>query len=170
MYDSITGPTVVDALSYFGDFEVSGNLNCYDSVHIVASSPAIDTLTDADLSNWSCSVHEAFSKFPSVGLNGFQALAIADGVVAPGTQTYGDGHSGLPYIISRGATPAGCGDGHWDPSLGEECDDGNVANGDGCSSSCKCESGIANGNGTCGTKPSVSGDQYESDDPHRLTT
>ncbi|KAH6667999.1 hypothetical protein B0J14DRAFT_176321 [Halenospora varia] len=147
-YDSIEVANV-DALSYFGTFEVRGQLSCYDKVHIVASSPAIDTLTDAYLSNWGCSVHEAFSAYPSVGLNGFQAIAIADGVVAPGTQNYGDGHSGLPYIITRGATPAGCGDGHWDPSIGEECDDGNVIDGDGCSKSCKCESGKPKGDGTC---------------------
>lgn len=151
----------VDALSYFGTFEVRGELSCYDKVHIVASSPAIDTLTDADLSNWGCSVHEAFSIYPNTGVNGFQAIAIADGVVAPGTQTYGDGHSGLPYIITRGATPAGCGDGHWDPALFEECDDGNSVDGDGCSKSCKCESGKANGDGTCapvnGTLPSGPG-------------
>ncbi|EPE32464.1 hypothetical protein GLAREA_07597 [Glarea lozoyensis ATCC 20868] len=147
-YDNIAVSNV-DALSYFGTFEVRGKLSCYDKVHIVASSPAIDTLTDAYLSNWGCSVHEAFSVYPSVGMNGFQAIAIADGVVFPGTQTYGDGHSGLPYIITRGATPAGCGDGKWDTAIGEECDDGNVVDGDGCSKSCKCESGLPKGDGTC---------------------
>jgi cysteine-rich repeat protein len=147
-YDGIAVSNV-DALAYFGTFEVRGQLDCYNAVHIVASSPAIDTLTDDYLSNWSCSVHEAFSAYPSIGVNGFQGLAIADGVVAPGTQNYGDGHSGLPYIISRGATPAGCGDGHWDASVGEECDDGNTVDGDGCSHSCKCESGKAKGDGTC---------------------
>jgi len=147
-YDTIEVSEVA-ALSYFGRFEVRGKLDCYNKVHIVASSPAIDTLTDADLSNWSCSIHEAFSAYPSVGLNGFQAIAIADGAVAPGTQNFGDGHSGLPYIITRGATPAGCGDGKWDASIGEECDDNNILDGDGCSKSCKCESGVPGGDGTC---------------------
>jgi len=155
-YDTIAVANV-DALGYFGTFEVRGQLQCYDDVHIVASSPSIDTLTDAYLSGWSCSVHEAFSAYPSVGINGFQAIAIADGVVAPGTQQFAGGHTGLPYIITRGATPAGCGDGVWDASIGEECDDGNTANGDGCSISCKCESGKAKGDGTClagnGTTP-----------------
>ncbi|KAG9233603.1 putative Pappalysin-2 [Amylocarpus encephaloides] len=147
-YDTVPVANV-EALSYFGTFEVRGDLSCYDKVHIVASHPAIDTLTDTYLSNWGCSVHEAFSAYPSVGLNGFQAIAIADGVVFPGTQNYGDGHSGLPYIITRGATPAGCGDGKWDASIGEECDDGNTVPGDGCSLSCKCESGLPKGDGTC---------------------
>ncbi|OAP63142.1 hypothetical protein AYL99_02369 [Fonsecaea erecta] len=159
-YNTAEVDTPVPALSYFGDFKVFGQDNNgaggYNDIHIVASSPAIDTLTDADLSNWSFSTHEAFSTYPSVGQNGFQALAIADGVITTGTQTYGDGHSGLPYILSRGATPAGCGDGVFEPSLGEECDDGNAVDGDGCSKSCKCESGIANGDGTCGSVTTTS--------------
>ncbi len=32
-----------------------------------------------------------------------------------------------------------CGDGYWNPLSGEECDDANLANGDGCSSLCKLE-------------------------------
>ncbi|OAL32392.1 hypothetical protein AYO22_00414 [Fonsecaea multimorphosa] len=139
-YDTAEVDTPVPALSYFGDFKVFGQDNNgaggYNEIHIVASSPAIETLTDDDLSNWSYSTHEAFSTYPSVGQNGFQALAIADGVITTGTQTYGDGHSGLPYILSRGATPAGCGNGVFEPSLGEECDDGNTVDGDGCSKSC----------------------------------
>jgi hypothetical protein len=81
-------------------------LSCYDKVHIVASSPALGALNDADLSNWGCSIHEAFSLYPSIGVNGFQALAIAQDVIGDGSQTFGDGTVGLPYIISRGATPA----------------------------------------------------------------
>ncbi|KAH0555802.1 hypothetical protein GP486_006252, partial [Trichoglossum hirsutum] len=133
----------------FGDFTVRGNLDCYNNAHIVASSPALGSLDDTALSNWSCSVHEAFSQYPSLGVNGFQALAIAKDIIGDGSQTFGDGTIGLPYILSRGATPAGCGDGKWDASLGEECDDGNAVAGDGCSVSCKCESGRPGGNGTC---------------------
>ena len=109
----------------------------------------MDSLDDASLSDWSCSVHEAFSSYPSVGTNGFQALAIAQDILGVGSQTFGDGTIGLPYIISRGATPAKCGDGVWDEKFGEECDDGNTVNGDGCSLSCKCESGLPKGDGTC---------------------
>jgi cysteine-rich repeat protein len=143
--------STVDALSYFGDFQVRGNLDCYNKAHIVASSPALGTLDDAALSNWSCSVHEAFSVYPSVGVNGFQALAIAQDIIGAGSQTFGDGTIGLPYIISRGATPAGCGNGIWEKAFGEECDDGknNGAPGDPCSISCKCVSGRAAGDGTC---------------------
>jgi len=149
-YQSVASAKV-DALSYFGDFEVRGNLDCYNKVHIVASSPALGTLDDAALSDWSCSVHEAFSVYPSVGVNGFQALAIAQDIIGVGSQTFGDKTIGLPYIISRGATPAGCGNGIWESSIGEECDDGknNGVLGDPCSLSCKCLSGRAKGDGTC---------------------
>ncbi|KAN0107877.1 hypothetical protein V8E51_007619 [Hyaloscypha variabilis] len=149
-YQSVDNATV-DALSYFGDFEVRGNLDCYNTVHIVASSPALGTLDDAALSDWSCSVHEAFSVYPSVGVNGFQALAIAQNIIGAGSQTFADGTIGLPYIISRGATPSGCGNGIWQPTFGEECDDGknNGVLGDPCSISCKCLSGRPAGNGTC---------------------
>lgn len=139
----------VESLSYFGDFTVRGNLACYNKAHIVASSPALGTLNDAALSSWSCSVHEAFSSYPSVGINGFEALAIAQDVIGEGSQTFGDKTIGLPYIISRGATPAGCGDGIWEASLNEECDDGNTVASDGCSASCKCESGRPTGDGHC---------------------
>ncbi|RDW59063.1 hypothetical protein BP5796_11987 [Coleophoma crateriformis] len=148
LYDTIDNDTVL-YLSYFGDFGVHGNLGCYDTAHIVASSPALGTLSDPDLSNWGCSVHEAFTRYPTVGINAFQALAIAQDVAGDGSRTFGDGTAGVPYIISRGATPSGCGDGRFDPTLGEECDDGNLLNGDGCSLSCKCESGRSDGNGNC---------------------
>ncbi|PQE07408.1 hypothetical protein CJF32_00005304 [Rutstroemia sp. NJR-2017a WRK4] len=147
-YNSVESATI-ESLSYFGDFGVRGNLACYNKVHIVASSPALGTLDDAALSSWSCSVHEAFSHYPSVGVNGFQALAIAQDVIGDGSQTFGDKTIGLPYIISRGATPAGCGNGIWEPSVGEECDDNNKVSGDGCSASCKCESGRSTGDGHC---------------------
>ncbi|KAH0544766.1 hypothetical protein FGG08_001133 [Glutinoglossum americanum] len=165
-YDGVDTGTIT-SLSYFGEFGMRGNLDCYDNSHIVASSPALGTLTDDALSNWSCSVHEAFSKYPSTGINGFQALAIAKDIIGDGSQTFGDGTIGLPYIISRGATPAGCGDGKFDASLGEECDDGNTANGDGCSASCKCESGKPKGDGTCLPAP---GSNTTSSSNHSIPT
>jgi cysteine-rich repeat protein len=147
-YDTVDN-AIVTSLSEFGDFEVRGNLQCYNVAHIVATSPALATLTDAALSNWDCSVHEAFSVYPQTGLGSFQALAIAKDIIGAGSQTFGDGTVGLPYIISRGATPAACGNGIFEPQFGEECDDGNTVDGDGCSSSCKCESGRPDGKGKC---------------------
>jgi cysteine-rich repeat protein len=41
----------------------------------------------------------------------------------------------------------GCGNGVTEPGLGEQCDDGNIANGDGCSATCQTEGGADCGNG-----------------------
>lgn len=42
-------------------------------------------------------------------------------------------------LISGSAFGARCGDGISDPLAGEQCDDGNTIDGDGCSSSCLIE-------------------------------
>src|SRR4051794_1405055 len=52
-----------------------------------------------------------------------------------------------------GGNNAVCGDGHVDP--GEECDDGNETNGDGCSSACKTELPV------CGNGKVESGEQCD---------
>jgi uncharacterized repeat protein (TIGR01451 family) len=83
-----------NSLSGAGDFTVTG-VGCYNDAHIVAAHPALDGLTDANLSDWSCSVHEAFDSWPS----DFQVLAIAEGV---GTYVASDGTTGTPYILARG--------------------------------------------------------------------
>lgn len=74
----------VQVLDQFGSFSVTG-VPCESAVVITASHPAIASLTAADLSNWSCSVHEAFVGFP----NNFIVLAksVADN---------------LPYIVAKG--------------------------------------------------------------------
>ena len=43
------------------------------------------------------------------------------------------------YSCAVGSCPGTCGDGIWDP--GEDCDDGNTNNGDGCSAICRTEPG-----------------------------
>jgi len=83
-----------DSLSSVGDFTVTG-VGCYNDAHIVAAHPALAGLTDANLSNWSCSVHEAFDTWPT----DFQVLAIAEGV---GSYVASDGTIGTPYILARG--------------------------------------------------------------------
>lgn len=86
---------VLDALRP-GGFTVTG-VGCYNSSKIVASHPALDSLTDADLSNWSCSVHEAFDHSPA----DFTVLALAKDFGS--TFTASDGTVGTPYILARGA-------------------------------------------------------------------
>jgi lysophospholipase L1-like esterase len=79
-----------------GEFTVTG-VGCYDDAHIVAVHPALADLTDATLSNWSCSVHEAFSRWPTT----FQVLALARDFGSAFTAS--DGTVGTPYILARGA-------------------------------------------------------------------
>lgn len=133
----------VDSLSYFGTITVRGNLACYNDAHLVADSTALGTLDDAALSDWSCSVHEVFSSYPTTGQYGFVPLAIAQDAIGDGQKDFADGSNGIPYIIVKGATPDGCGDGVWDPTLEEECDAGplNGSPASSCSSSCKCLNG-----------------------------
>ncbi|PSR79859.1 hypothetical protein BD289DRAFT_340589, partial [Coniella lustricola] len=138
-YDAVDAATV-DSLSFFGTIDVRGNLACYNDAHLVANSTALASLSDAALSDWSCSVHEVFTDYPRTGTYAFEPLAIAEDATGMGLESFGDGTSGIPYIIVKGATPAGCGDGVWDPDLGEECDDGplNGSPESECSFSCKC--------------------------------
>ncbi len=97
-YDSTAPLTPVPAfnsLSSAGDFTVTGVPGCFNAAHIVAAHPALAGLTDAVLSNWGCSVHEAFDGWPS----DFQVLAIA---LTGTAYTAGDGSVGTPYILARG--------------------------------------------------------------------
>jgi lysophospholipase L1-like esterase len=86
---------MLDGLSP-GGFTVTG-VGCYNDAHIVATHPALAGLTDAELSNWSCSVHEAFDAWPPE----FTVLAIAKDFGA--AYTASDGTVGTPYILARGA-------------------------------------------------------------------
>ena len=94
-YHDTAPNTPVPALNGFGTFTVKG-VGCFNDAHITATHPALAGLTDDDLSNWSCSVHEAFDGYPSA----FQVLAIAENA---GTEyTAPDGTVGTPYILARG--------------------------------------------------------------------
>ncbi|PVG82203.1 hypothetical protein DDE18_11915 [Nocardioides gansuensis] len=96
-YHDTAPNTPVPLLSGFGTFTMTG-VGCYNDAHIVATHPALTGLTDATLSNWSCSVHEAFDSFPV----SFEVLAIAQGIGTSYTAT--DGSVGTPYILARGVT------------------------------------------------------------------
>jgi cysteine-rich repeat protein len=151
-YDSTAVNTPVPLLEPFqspatGAFTVRG-VGCYNVAHKVADHVALNGVTDASISNWGCSVHEAFDHFPS----DFLPLAIARGSLGAGTVSFPDGTSGIPYVMARGRTlvPVLCGDGvRQQPS--EECDDGNTNNCDGCSAQCKLENPVCgNGQLDCG--------------------
>lgn len=55
--------------------------------------------------------------------------------------------SSEPETKPKPIVPAMCGDFHLDVDIGEECDDGNLDNGDGCSSTCKREQPARCGDG-----------------------
>lgn len=61
----------------------------------------------------------------------------------PGTTSYAADcellHERGRFTLDLAITPSGCGDGFLVTTSGEECDDGNTANGDGCSSTCTSE-------------------------------
>ncbi|HYO74071.1 MAG TPA: HYR domain-containing protein, partial [Archangium sp.] len=170
--------TPVPVLEPFGAFTVTG-VGCYDDAHMVATNEALSGLTDALLSNWVCSVHEAFDSYPAAN---FTPLVIARdpvyGARLPGSKDFADGSHGVPYILARGAIPVRCGDGVM--QYPEECDTGasNGVPGTVCSSVCRlrwcgdgtvdpgeqCDTGAANGTGACsascrsvaGSRPPVS--------------
>ena len=130
-----TAVPLLDAISS-GGFTVRGQNSfqvCANKAHIAAVHPALAGLTDESLSTWACSTHEGFDSFPS----DFQVLALNEEL--PSSFVAPDGTTGAPYIVARGQTlsPILCGNGILDP--GEECDDGNTNNGDGCSAQCKIE-------------------------------
>lgn len=101
-YAGTGAPTPVPVLDQFGSFTVQDPGNCYNNAHIVAVHPALVGLTDANLSNWSCSVHEAFLSFPATFLPLAIARDPAGGPPLPGSRSFPDGSSGVPYIIARG--------------------------------------------------------------------
>jgi len=91
---SHTPVPLLDALRP-GGFTVTG-VGCYNDAHIVATHPALDGLTDETLSNWSCSVHEAFDTWPA----DFTVLAMARDFGSAFTSS--DGTVGTPYILASG--------------------------------------------------------------------
>ncbi len=99
-YHDTAPSTPVAVLAPFGAFTATG-VGCYNDAHIVATHPALTSLTDASLSNWSCSVHEAFDGFPA----DFIPLVIAEdsaGAPLPGSRSFPDGTRGVPYVLARG--------------------------------------------------------------------
>ncbi|KAH8888623.1 hypothetical protein GQ53DRAFT_871645 [Thozetella sp. PMI_491] len=147
----------VSSLSEFGTFNVRGDLSCYNAAHLVANASALTRVNDTSLSNWSCSVHEVFSGYPTIEPNAFVPLAIAENATGVGKQSFADGTMGIPYIIARGVTPLGCGNNITQPEFGEECDNGdlNGTPGNLCSATCRCLNGVL-GPGVCSPAPSNS--------------
>ena len=101
-YGGVAAGTAVPWLgtAFGGNFAVTGEPDslCYNNAHIVATHPSLAGLTDAILSNWSCSVHEGFTAWPL----SFEVLAIARDLGS--FYTAPDGSVGTPYILARGVS------------------------------------------------------------------
>lgn len=130
-YAVATPGTPVPVLSGFGSFSVQGDVGGHWDAHQVAMDPGMVLVSDAILSNWfPTSSRELFESFPAT----FSPHVIVEDGTGPLALSFPDGSSGIPYVLSRGATMSLCGNGEVDP--GELCDDGNYVSGDGCSEDC----------------------------------
>ncbi|MBK8259177.1 MAG: DNRLRE domain-containing protein [Polyangiaceae bacterium] len=161
-YDTSPAGTPIPVLSGLGSFTLRG-ASCYDNAHKVAEHPVLAGLTDTTLSNWACSVHETFDTYPS----DYLPLAIAKNITGPGMKTFPDGSFGIPYVLAKGASLAPINCGNNQINAGEECDDGNQFNNDGCSAQCQLEEndgdGDQVGDGSDNCPNEINPDQADSD-------
>jgi hypothetical protein len=106
---------ILDGLSRFGPrrFSVTGEgpLNaCATDVNVVGQSGPTKSLSDADLSQWNCSVHEAFDHFPAdytplaiaPQSSGFPNSYCARDLTNPGPTL----SCGAPYLLASGSSIA----------------------------------------------------------------
>ncbi len=165
-YQNAAPGTHVALLEPFGNFSVQSG-GCHNNAHIVANHPVLDTVSDQALSNWGCSVNASFTSFPIADFAPWSVAMFPEvevGSMAIGTRAFVDGTIGAPYILARGATLVGCGDGEL--QLDEECDYNPEVNGmlgSECSLTCRlnwcgdgvvdpgesCDLGAQNGQGQC---------------------
>jgi cysteine-rich repeat protein len=126
-------PTEVSVLEPFGKFSVVRQDGCSREVQVVATDPALSNVKNANMSGWKCTSDASFIAWPE----SFDALAIATNV--PGQFIGLGGVTGSPSILVRGAGVSSilCGNGIVDGA--ENCDDGNLLPGDGCSGRCHVE-------------------------------
>jgi hypothetical protein len=104
--DSEDGTPVplLDGLSTYGAGQFTvGGAPCEGSIAVIAATGPTEGLSDDDLSNWSCSVHEFFDTFPA----DYTPLALATDPSVPVTYTgtdvsTGGAVSGSPYILISG--------------------------------------------------------------------
>jgi hypothetical protein len=153
-YQNAAPGTHAQILEPFGQFSVQSGA-CHGNAHIVGRHPALNTLRDATMSNWPCSVGTQFESFPAGDFVPWSVAMYQDGShgSSTGIREFVDGTFGAPYILARGASLLGCG--NYEQEVGEACDYGIEANGNpdsGCSATCQltwCGDGIVNGDESC---------------------
>jgi hypothetical protein len=97
-YMSSAKPIDVPILKPFGQFSVVQQNGCSDSVHLVASDPSLNALSDTNMSGWKCTSDAEFVNWAS----SFMPLVVATNV--PGQ--FVDPSTGAivsPYILVHGA-------------------------------------------------------------------
>lgn len=166
-YHSAPSQTLLDWIGPFGErgakkteereFRVVHAGGCPNSAKVRASFD-LDVqgngsgFSDALLSNWGCSAHNFFQKWPS----NFEPMAL---MTDYGSFSRVTGYPGEPFVLARGAHPDSCGNGIIE--IGEDCDDGNREDGDLCDHAChtvKCGDGILQGKEYCDDGNTENGD------------
>lgn len=165
-YHSAPTQTQVPWLETFGErggvgnkaesFEVVSTGGCPNQVSVISSLSVLGSssqvFSEQSLENWGCSAHNFFESWPA----NFEPVALITDYGPFSMETV---FPGEPYILARGATPLTCGNGLVE--LGEECDDGNLVDGDRCDRSCHIEScgdGLLQGLEYCDDGNTVNGD------------
>lgn len=113
-----------------GKFVASRVYGCVQEPEVAVTHPFL-VWGDEDLKDWGCSTTHLFDSWPTTFRPAALATEFGGEIVAA------SGKRGSAYILTRGASPYGCGDGERQPN--EECDDGNQYDADGCSRSCHVE-------------------------------
>ncbi len=92
---------------------------------------------------------ELFTSSSSSGAGGAGSTSSsgAGGGTSSGMTSSSSSSSGMTSSSSSGTVSPLCGNGNVDFNMGEECDDGNTQNGDGCSATCAIEAAPTCGNG-----------------------
>jgi len=89
-----------ELLKYFGDF-MQEEATCGDKVHKMAYHPVLESIGDAELSNWSCTPHSGFYSWPP----SFFPLAMDISAGAKKITKACDGTIGFVCIVATGVKP-----------------------------------------------------------------
>lgn len=88
-------------------FTIFPETSCAATIHVAAAAQQLIGVTDADLSNWNCSVHEYFGAWPSdfvpYAIDTAASAPAASGICPNPPYQPPDGTAGgCPYIVGRG--------------------------------------------------------------------
>ena len=122
----------LDDLDVFGPIKYIANPRSNNPAHLVVQGAPWTDLSDDVLGNFDSNAGTLFTAFPPE----FEGTVITTKVAG---RPFGDRSNGLPFVLTRGAVPVGCGDGVWDPLVGEQCDPSADPEGI-CAFNCRCTS------------------------------